>query len=146
MRTTTDGAGARQAAGVKVLLDTNICVYIINERPARVLERFKRFAVSDLGVSGITVAELAFGVAKSQSARNRSALETFLLPLSVAPFDLAAAFAYGELRAELERRGKAIEPLDIQIAAHALCLGVTLVTNNEREFRKVPGLKVENWT
>lgn len=131
---------------MKYLLDTNICIYIINERPARVLERFKRFAVGDLGVSSITVAELAFGVAKSRSARNRSALEAFLLPLNVAPFDLIAAFAYGDLRAELERRGEPIGALDMQIAAHALCLGVTLVTNNEREFRKVPGLKLDNWT
>ncbi len=131
---------------MKYLLDTNICIYIINERPARVLERFKRFAVGDLGVSSITVAELAFGVAKSRSARNRSALEAFLLPLNVAPFDLIAAFAYGDLRAELERRGEPIGALDMQIAAHALCLGVTVVTNNEREFRKVPGLKLDNWT
>ena len=126
---------------MKVLLDTNICTYIINERPAPVLERFKKFAVSDLGISSVTV-----GVAKSQSARNRSALEAFLLPLNVAPFDLTAAFAYGDLRAELERRGEPIGPLDMQIAAHALCLNVTLVTNNEREFRKVPGLSIENWT
>jgi tRNA(fMet)-specific endonuclease VapC len=131
---------------VKYLLDTNTCIYIINERPVAVLERFKKFVVSDLGVSSVTVGELAFGVAKSRSARNRSALEAFLLPLSVAPFDLEAAFAYGDLRAELERRGEPIGPMDMQIAAHALCLKVTLVTNNEREFRKVPGLNVENWT
>lgn len=131
---------------MKYLLDTNICIYIINERPAPVLERFKKFAVSDLGISSVTVGELAFGVAKSRSARNRSALEAFLLPLNVAPFDLTAAFAYGDLRAELERRGEPIGPLDMQIAAHALCLNVTLVTNNEREFRKVPGLTIENWT
>lgn len=131
---------------MKYLLDTNICIYIINERPARVLERFKRYVVNEIGVSSITVAELAFGVAKGLSARNRSALETFLLPLSIAPFDITAAFAYGDLRAELARRGTPIGPLDMQIAAHALCLGVTLVTNNEREFGKVPGLTVENWT
>ena len=131
---------------MKYLLDTNICIYIINERPAAVLDNFKKFAVSDLGVSSVTVGELAFGVAKSRSARNRSALEAFLLPLSVAPFDLEAAFAYGDLRAELERRGEPIGPMDMQIAAHALRLNVTLVTNNEREFRKVPGLPVENWT
>lgn len=130
---------------MKYLLDTNTCIYIINERPAQVLQRFRRFAVTELGISSITVAELAFGVAKSKSSRNRAALEAFLLPLEVAEFDLTAAFAYGELRAELERRGSPIGPLDLQIAAHALSLGTTIVTNNEREFGKVPGLKIDNW-
>lgn len=130
---------------MKYLLDTNICTYIINERPRRVLERFRRLAVSELGVSSVTAGELAFGVAKSGSMRNRAALQGFLLPLEVAPFDLAAAFAYGDLRAELERRGEPIGPLDLQIAAHALSLSAVLVTNNLREFRKVPGLTVENW-
>jgi tRNA(fMet)-specific endonuclease VapC len=130
---------------VKYLLDTNICIYIINERPKQVAERFRRFAATEIGISSVSVAELAFGVAKSLSARNRTAFEQFLLPLEVAAFDLAAAFAYGDLRAELERRGQPIGPFDLQIAAHALSLGVTLVTNNGREFRKVPGLVVENW-
>ena len=130
---------------MKFLLDTNICIYIINARPQRVLDRFLRYSVSDIGISSVTAAELAFGVAKSRSAKNRVALETFLLPLNVAPFDLAAAFAYGDLRAELERRGQPIGPLDLQIAAHAISLGTILITNNEREFRRVPSLKVQNW-
>jgi tRNA(fMet)-specific endonuclease VapC len=130
---------------LKYLLDTNICIYIINERPKHVLDRFKRLALMDIGVSSISAAELAFGVAKSRSNRNRAALEAFLLPLEVSPFDLSVAFAYGDLRAELERRGEPIGPLDLQIAAHALSLSTVLVTNNEREFRKVPGLTVENW-
>ena len=109
------------------------------------LEHFDRMALTDIGVSSITAAELAFGVAKSRSARNRAALEGFLLPLEIAEFDLSAAFAYGDLRAELERRGEPIGPLDLQIAAHALSLKTILVTNNEREFRKVPGLTLENW-
>ena len=127
------------------LLDTNTCIYIINERPQNVRARFERFELSDIGVSCVTAAELAFGVAKSRSTKNRIALESFLLPLEVMPFDLSAAFAYGDLRAELARRGEPIGPLDLQIAAHALSLKVTLVTNNEREFRKVPGLNLENW-
>ena len=127
------------------LLDTNTCIYIINERPQNVRARFERFELSDIGVSSVTAAELAFGVAKSRSTKNRIALESFLLPLEVMPFDLSAAFAYGDLRAELARRGEPIGPLDLQIAAHALSLKVTLVTNNEREFRKVPGLNLENW-
>jgi tRNA(fMet)-specific endonuclease VapC len=93
----------------------------------------------------VTVAELAFGVAKSGSVRNRSALQAFLVPLEVAPFDLAAALAHGDMRADLERRGQPIGPLDLQIAAHALSLNAILVTNNEREFRKVAGLTLDNW-
>ena len=110
-----------------------------------VLERFQRLRTSELGLSTVTVAELAFGVAKSGSIRNRGALQTFLVPLEVAPFDLEAALTYGDVRADLERRGQPIGPLDMQIAAHALSLNATLVTNNEREFRKVTGLNVENW-
>jgi tRNA(fMet)-specific endonuclease VapC len=130
---------------VKYLLDTNTCIYIINERPKNVRKHFSRFELSDIGVSSITAAELAFGVAKSRSLKNRIALEAFLLPLEVMPFDLSAAFAYGDVRAELMRRGDPMGPLDMQIAAHALSLKSILVTNNEREFRKVPGLSVENW-
>jgi tRNA(fMet)-specific endonuclease VapC len=131
---------------VKYLLDTNICIYIINEHPKKVLNRFKRYPINEIGVSSVTAAELAFGVAKSsRSQRNRAALESFLLPLVVAPFDLAAAFAYGDLRADLDRRGEPIGPLDLQIAAHALALGSVLVTNNEREFRKIRTLNIENW-
>ena len=130
---------------MKYLLDTNTCIYIINERPKNVRERFAQFELSDIGVSSITAGELAFGVAKSRSMKNRIALESFLLPLEVMPFDLSAAFAYGDLRAELARRGEPIGPLDLQIAAHALSLKTTLVTNNEWEFRKVPSLVVENW-
>lgn len=117
---------------MKFLLDTNICIYA----RVRCRHRFRH---------SVTAAELAFGVAKSRSAKNRVALETFLLPLNVAPFDLAAAFAYGELRAELEHRGQPIGPLDLKIAAHAISLGTILITNNEREFRRVPSLKVQNW-
>ena len=131
---------------MKYLLDTNICIYIINERPKRVRERFRRLAANEVGVSSVAVAELAFGVAKSGSVRNRAALQAFLVPLEVASFDLGAALTYGDMRAELERRGQPIGPLDLQIAAHALSLNAILVTNNEREFRKVAGLTVENWT
>lgn len=130
---------------MKYLLDTNICIYLINERPKGVRERFRRLSASDVGVSSVTVAELASGVAKSGSTRNRAALQTFLVSLEIAPFDLSAALVYGDLRADLERRGQPIGPLDLQIAAHAMSLDTILVTNNEREFRKVTGLSVENW-
>lgn len=130
---------------MKYLLDTDICIYVINEKPRKVLERFSRHAVGDLGVSSITVAELAFGVEKSGSTRNRGALDAFLLPLEIAPFDLQAALRYGEVRSILEKKGTPVGPLDTLIAAHALGLGVTLVTNNQREFQRVPGLRAENW-
>jgi tRNA(fMet)-specific endonuclease VapC len=127
------------------MLDTNICIYLINKRPPKVLERFHRHEVGDIGVSSVTVAELAYGVAKSGSERNRAALEGFLLPLEIADFDQKAAWRFGAIRGALERAGKPIGPYDMQIAAHALALGSTLVTNNLREFQRVPGLKVENW-
>ena len=130
---------------VRYLLDTNICMYVINTRPSAVLERFIAHEPDGLGVSTITVSELYWGVHKSGSARNLAALEKFLSPLTVFDYDLAAARRYGELRAHLERLGTPIGPLDQQIAAHALALGVTLVTNNLREFDRVPGLRVENW-
>jgi len=130
---------------VKYLLDTNICIYLINERPKRVRERLRRLAANEVGVSSVSVAELAFGVSKSGSIRNRAALQAFLVPLEVASFDLAAALIDGDVRADLERRGQPIGPLDLQIAAHALSLNAILVTNNEREFRKIAGLTMENW-
>lgn len=130
---------------MKFLLDTNICIYIINARPPHVLERFRREAIGDIGISSITAAELAYGVAKSGSARNRAALEKFLVPLEIAAFDADAIWHYGEIRAELERRGQPIGSLDTLIAAHALALDATLVTNNGAEFSRVKVLRVENW-
>ena len=128
------------------LLDTNICIYVIKRKPPVVLQRLARHALDEIAISSITVAELHFGVQKSQyPERNRRALEQFLLPLDVVAFDYAAAAIYGQIRATLERQGTPIGALDLLIAAHALSLGYTLVTNNEREFARVPGLKVENW-
>ena len=130
---------------MKYMLDTNICIYLINERPKKVINKFTHLAPGDVGVSSITASELAFGVAKSGSDKNRAALETFLLPLEVVPYGYAAAMAYGEIRSVLKSLGKPIGPLDMLIAAHALSIGVTLVTNNEKEFRRVNRLKIENW-
>lgn len=129
-----------------LLLDTNTCIYLIKEHPPEVLRRFNEYTVGDIGVSSITAAELRFGVQKSQRPeQNRLALEQFLLPLTVAHFDEDAAVAYGHVRAQLEKRGTPIGSLDTLIAAHALSLGLTLVTNNVREFGRVQGLEVENW-
>ena len=117
-----------------ILLDTNICIYIINAKPPAVLARFQQYRMGDVGLCSVVAAELAFGVAKSGSARNRQALEMFLAPLTVLPFDDAAVWAYGDLRATLERSGTPIGALDTLIAAHALSQHALLVTNNTREF------------
>ena len=127
------------------MLDTNICIHAIKQRPPEVLASLRAQEVAGLGLSSVTVAELAFGVAKSGSARNQKALEQFLEPLEIADFDRSAALVYGRLRAALEASGTPIGPLDTQIAAHALALGVTLVSNNQREFSRVPGLRLEDW-
>ncbi len=127
------------------MLDTNICIYVINARPAKVLERFRQERIGSVGISSVTAAELAFGVAKSGSARNREALEMFLAPLEILPFDDSVIWYYGDLRAGLERRGQAIGALDTMIAAHALASNTILVTNNTREFARVPELRLQNW-
>jgi tRNA(fMet)-specific endonuclease VapC len=129
------------------LLDTNVCVHLIRRRPPEVLRRFEDFEVGEIGVSSVTVAELRYGAEKSSwPGRNHEALDTFLLPLEVLFFGDEAAAAYGRVRAALERAGTPIGPLDTLIAAHALGLGVTLVTNNVREFSRIAGLETEDWT
>jgi tRNA(fMet)-specific endonuclease VapC len=128
-----------------ILLDTNICIHIINQRPPHVLEKFRRHRLGEIGISSVVAAELAFGVAKSGSERNRRALEIFLAPLELLAFDERCVWAYGNLRADLERTGQGIGALDTMIAAHALALDALLVTNNLREFSRVSGLRLANW-
>ncbi len=129
-----------------ILLDTDICIYIIRQKPVSVLQRFNTYAVGNIGVSTVTVAELFVGAQKSQRpAQNHQAVEQFLLPLTIAPFDYNAAVAYGQVRAVLEQHGTPIGALDTLIAAHTISLGVTIATNNSREFLRVPGLAVEDW-
>ncbi len=129
-----------------ILLDTDICIYIIRQKPVAVLQKFNTYAVGDIGVSSMTVAELFVGAQKSQRpAHNYQAVEQFLLPLTIVPFDYDAAAAYGRVRAALEQQGTPIGALDTLIAAQAMSLGVTLATNNVREFMRVPGLRVEDW-
>jgi tRNA(fMet)-specific endonuclease VapC len=131
---------------MKILLDTNICIYIIKQRSQEVLQRFNTYKVGDIGISSVTVAELEFGVQKSQFfEKNQQALMQFLLPLNIVDFDLTAANIYGVIRATLEKKGTPIGSLDTLIAAHALSMQATLITNNVREFSLVPGLKLENW-
>lgn len=128
------------------LLDTNICIYIMRQHPRQVFERFRALGVGRVGISSISVAELSYGVAKSpRAAQNARALDEFLYPLTVHAFDKPAAHAYGQLRASLERQGTPIGANDLFIAAHALSLGATLVTNNLSEFSRIPDLKLEQW-
>lgn len=129
----------------RFLLDTNTCIYIINRRPAKVFDHFAGLKHGEIAISSITGAELSFGVAKSGSQRNRAALDKFFAPLEILPFDERAMREYGPLRNHLESAGTPIGSLDLLIAAHALSLESTLVTNNAREFQRVPGLAIENW-
>jgi tRNA(fMet)-specific endonuclease VapC len=131
---------------IRYLLDTNICIELIRNRSQRVLARLRRRKIGTVGISTITLAELRYGVAHSSNPqRNLVALLHFCAPLEILPFDDHAAAAYGDLREFLGRKGMSIGPLDTLIAAHALSLKATIVTNNEREFRRVHGLSVENW-
>jgi len=131
---------------MKFLLDTNICIYLIKKKPPQVLQKFTMNVVGEIGISSITAAELWFGVQKSKYAtQNQRALEQFLIPLTIVEFDHQAAITYGRIRAWLEGQGTPIGSLDTLIAAHALSLQVTLVTNNMQEFSRVPNLKLENW-
>jgi tRNA(fMet)-specific endonuclease VapC len=130
----------------RYLLDTNICIYIRQKRPAEVLKRFERLSVGDAVLSVITYGELRYGAEKSQrrvTALRQLAELTELLPLL--PLNEAVGAAYGEIRAALEAKGEIIGNNDLWIAAHAKANSLTLITNNEREFKRVAGLKVENW-
>lgn len=131
---------------MRFMLDTNSCIALIKRKPASILRRITTRAPGEAGISAITLAELRYGVAKSaQREKNRLALDEFLLPLEVADFDEPAAESYGMVRAALDKAGTPVGPLDTQIGAHALSLGATLVTHNSREFRRIPGLAVEDW-
>lgn len=131
---------------MRFLLDTNICIYLIKQKPPSVLVKFRALEPGDVGLSSITAAELHYGVEKSQFPdKNRQALNEFMLPLEMAPFNEKAAAIYGRIRTRLEQRGRMIGSYDMLIAAHAISLEATLVTNNVKEFSRIPGLKVSNW-
>lgn len=128
-----------------LMLDTNICIYIINHKPPQVIERFKQFSLGEIAISSITASELTFCVEKSGSAKNKLALQKFFAPLDILPFDEDCIWHYATLRHQLQQQGKPIGSLDMLIAAHALSLGATLITNNVAEFERVNGLRIENW-
>lgn len=128
------------------MLDTNICIYAMKKKPERVLKRLKEELNGGICISSITLAELEYGMRHSSDpARNEQALLRFLVPLSILPFGAAAASEYGEIRAYLQNQGTPNGPLDMLIAGHAKAENLILVTNNVREFERVPNLEIENW-
>ena len=131
---------------MEFMLDTNICIYIIKRKPIDVIDRFKQTEISQIGVSAITLSELSYGVSKSSKPeQNQMALAQFIAPLEILQYGDDAAQYYGTLRTHLEKQGTPIGSLDMLIAAHALSTDCTLVTNNEKEFIRIPSLKIENW-
>lgn len=131
---------------MKYMLDTNICIYAIKNKPEQVLQRLKENQQNGLCISAITLSELEYGAAKSSNPqKNQAAIMQLVLVLEVLPFDDRASIEYGGIRAYLEKQGTPIGPLDTLIASHARAEGLVLVTNNVREFKRVPGLRVENW-
>lgn len=131
---------------MKFMLDTNICIFIIKQKPSVVLEQLRKHKVGDICISSITLAELRYGASKSlYPERNHQALNEFILPLDIADFDGKAAHAYGEIRSYLEKKGTPVGSLDTLIGAHAAGIGATLVTNNVKEFRRIKDLAVVDW-
>lgn len=128
------------------MLDTNICIYIIRKKPVHVFERFQQQDIGNISISSITLAELEFGIEKSSKKdQNRIALAEFLAPIEILPFHDSAARIYGIIRNELQSKGALIGPYDLLIAAHAIACNATLITNNMKEFIKIPNLLCENW-
>lgn len=131
---------------MRYLIDTNICIYILNKRPAKILTRFKKISLGDIGISSISLAELQYGVSKSSFREsNQQRLNEFLVPFEILSFEKQATKYYGDIRTTLEKKGQLIGPLDMLIAAHALSESLILITNNSKEFNRISNLKVENW-
>lgn len=131
---------------MKYLLDTNICIYIIKKKPEQVIRKLSKIDPSKLTLSSVTWSELVYGAEKSEKReQNLDALKDFVIPFEILPWTSNEAQIAGKIRAELAKLGTPIGPFDILIAAHAISLGLVLVTNNEKEFKRVSGLKVENW-
>jgi tRNA(fMet)-specific endonuclease VapC len=129
-----------------IMLDTNICIYIIKNKPKSVIEKFKNYNIGDISLSSITISELYYGVHKSNCVqKNLLALEQFLQPFNIVEYDLKASIEYGKIRATLEKQGNIIGGLNMQIAAHAKSLDMTLITNNTKEFLRVENLVIDNW-
>lgn len=128
------------------MLDTNICIYVIKNKPLIVKENFLKHDINYICISSITFAELMHGAEKSQyPEKTRTAIYNFLSPIKVMSFDSNAAIEYGKIRASLETKGTPIGPMDMLIAAHAKSLDLTIVTNNTKEFERIKDLQIENW-
>ena len=131
---------------MRYMLDTNICIYVIKHKPEKVFRKLQEVDPSDVCISSVTYAELVHGVEKSAAVdKNRLALSILLANIEILDFDVNAAEGYGKIRADLEKNGTPIGPLDMMIAGHAKSLDYTVVTNNVKEFKRVSGLKIENW-
>ena len=130
----------------RYMLDTNICIYIAKKQPAEILGRFEKLKPGQVVMSAVTYGELCYGAAKSQQQEKALAILSALIQdIPVVALDAKVSRAYGQIRAALEKQGKLIGNNDLWIGAHAQALGLTLATNNEREFRRIAGLSVENW-
>ncbi|MFW6001620.1 MAG: type II toxin-antitoxin system tRNA(fMet)-specific endonuclease VapC [Halanaerobium sp.] len=131
---------------MKYMLDTNICIYIIKEKPKKVLDKVQTCNIGDICISMVTFAELQYGVEKSQyKDKNQTALASFLAPIEILPFEQNAAIKYGSIRADLENQGRIIGAYDLMIGAHAIAENLILVTNNTKEFKRITDLSLENW-
>lgn len=132
---------------MKYLLDTNICVFVIRQKNTNLMDKLRSFKVEELAISSITLAELRYGASKSANPwKNHAALDLFLSPLAIVDFDVECAAVYGKVRAELERIGQPIGSFDTMIGAHAVRLSLPLVTNNTKEFKRISGLIIEDWS
>ena len=131
---------------MRYMLDTNICIYVIKHKPEKVLRKLQTIHPEDVCISSVTYAELVCGVEKSAAVeKNRLALSMLLANMEILDFDVEAADCYGKIRADLEKKGRPIGPLDMMIAGHGQSLGYTVVTNNVKEFSRVTALRIENW-
>ena len=133
---------------MKYLFDTNICIFLINKKFEYLMDRVEKLGIEKIGISSITIAELEYGIAKSESTHkkeNRIALLEFLLPFKFIDFDQSDAYEYGRIRQDLQSKGKIIGNMDISIGSQAVSRELILVTNNEKEFKRIENLKIENW-
>ncbi len=131
---------------MKYLLDTNICIYIINKRPASVLDTIRSKHPDEISISSITIAELNYGAERSRNPHlNRIAILEFLIPFSLLDFDQRSAFCYGKIRKKLESKGTPIGPMDLLLASQATAYNLIFVTHNIKEFERIDNLRLENW-
>lgn len=130
----------------KYLFDTNICIYLLNKKYEKIIDRIEQEGIENIAISSITIAELEFGIEKSlQKERNRVALMGFLLPFKIISFNQNDAHEYGIIRNDLQKKGKIIGNMDLLIGSQAISRDITLVTNNVKEFERIEHIRIENW-